>query len=196
MKSTVSVTAIAGGIGSGKSVVCKIVKAMGFLVYDCDSRAKHLMDNSSEIKHQLARRFGSEVIRDNGEINRRRLSSIVFADGEALEALNSIVHGAVRHDLRAWIARHSNRGRLFVETAILYPSRLDTIVDDCWEVEAPRELRICRASVRDKCNPAQIESRIASQENYVIEQEQIPTYIVVNDDIRPLLPQIENLLKV
>lgn len=168
---------------------------MGFPVYDCDSRAKHLMDHSSEIKHQLAKRFGAGVLLADGVINRRRLSSIVFTNGDALEALNSIVHGAVRHDLRAWIARHSNCRRLFVETAILYPSRLDTIVDDCWEVEAPRDIRIRRAVVRDSSEPAQIESRIASQESYVIEQEHIPTSKVVNDDVRPLLPQIENLLK-
>lgn len=129
--------AICGGIGSGKSVVCRIVAAMGHEVYDCDSRAKEIMDCSAEIKNAIACRVHREAIAPDGSIDRRRLGEIVFSDAEALARLNSIVHAAVREDLALWAARRPGK-LLFVETAILYQSGLDAMVDEVWDVEAPQ----------------------------------------------------------
>ena len=113
------ITVIAGGIGSGKSTVARVVRAMGYEVYDCDSRAKNLMDSSSEIHSALAAEISPDVVTD-GKINRSRLSELVFSDPVLLETLNRIVHTHVKEDIRRWMsqrARFARNGRLFIEPA-------------------------------------------------------------------------------
>ena len=97
------VTGIVGGIGAGKSVVSRILKAMGYPVYDTDSWAKRIMDTDSEIHRDLCRLINPEAVVD-GVINRRLLSDVVFADKSLLTTLNSIVHGKVLSHLDRWIS--------------------------------------------------------------------------------------------
>lgn len=183
--------AISGGIGSGKSVVSEILSAMGYAVYDCDSEAKRLMDTSREIKKRISREISCDAVVDD-VINRTLLGNIVFNDRKALETLNAIVHDAVRKDLQLW--RESHRCRLcFVETAILYQSRIDGMVDEVWEVEAPADVRVERVMKRNGLSREQVEARIASQE-FVPERYHDNTRRVTNDGCQAVLPQIERLL--
>lgn len=187
-------TAITGGIGSGKSIVSKILGAMGYPVYDCDSRAKLLMDRDEEIKKALCSEIHADCVRADGSINRGRLSEIVFGDAEALGRLNAIVHAAVRSDLKRWCRENIGSERLFVETAILYQSGLDVMVDDVWDVDAPTELRIERVMARNSFSRQQVEARISAQDSYVPARLHPMVFSIINDGCIPLLPQIENLL--
>jgi dephospho-CoA kinase len=187
-----TIISITGGIGSGKSVVSKILLTLGYSVYDCDSRAKSLMDNSDEIKAEIAQQISSEVVKD-GSINRPLLASIVFADKQKLSRLNSIVHTHVKRDLTAWAERKADAKIVFVETAILYGSGLHQVVDCDWRVIAPEEVRIARVIDRNKATREQVKQRIASQaqeESY----RHISTLQIVNDNETPLLPQILELV--
>ncbi len=186
------IISITGGIGSGKSVVSKILLTLGYSVYDCDSRAKSLMDNSDEIKAEIAQQISSKVVKD-GSINRPLLASIVFADKQQLSKLNSIVHTHVKRDLTAWAERQADAKIVFVETAILYGSGLHQVVDCDWRVIAPEEVRIARVINRNKATREQVKQRIASQaqeESY----RHISTLQIVNDNQTPLLPQILELV--
>ncbi|MCM1451561.1 MAG: dephospho-CoA kinase [Clostridium sp.] len=187
------VVAITGGIGSGKSVVCRILEAMGYKVYDCDSRAKWLMDNSEEIKASLCRMIHPEVVAD-GAINRTLLSKIVFSDAEKLRALNAISHGAVREDISRWIASHQHEDWLFIETAILYQSGLDRVVAQVWDVEAPEDVRIERVMKRSGLTASEVAARIRSQE-FTPEKEHPSVKRIVNDGKESLLLQLHVLLK-
>lgn len=187
-----SLTAISGGIGSGKSVVAHIVAAMGYDVYDCDLRARALME-SAAIREALAEEFGSEIFDDSGTLIRPALAAIVFADGERLQALNAITHAAVRADLTSWAEAHSG-GRAFVETAILYQSGLDKMVGRVWEVVAPRHLRISRVVARNGLTESEVIARIESQDNYTPSSPHPVVSTILNDGFHPLLPQIEALL--
>lgn len=190
------VIAITGGIGSGKSVVSRILAAMGYPVYDCDSRAKALMDADKVIKRRLVEEISETTVDAEGVIDRRELSRIVFADALMLERLNAIVHAAVRADLLVWTESLGER-LSFVETAILYQSGLNRIVDEEWEVTAPTDIRIARVMKRNSCTRAQVEARIASQAYDIPENEPRPRRtVVVNDGITPLLPRIVSLLGV
>ena len=95
---------VTGGIGSGKSVVCRFLRILGYSVYDSDERAKMLMDSSASIKSALVAEFGADVCID-GVWDRRRLAEIVFADAMALNRLNAIVHPAVKSDFKEWCER-------------------------------------------------------------------------------------------
>ncbi|MEZ3591170.1 MAG: dephospho-CoA kinase [Muribaculaceae bacterium] len=186
------ITAITGGIGCGKSVVSRILSTMGYSVYDCDSRAKALMDESDEIKGRIASEISKDAVCD-GVICRKVLSEIVFNDSEALKILNGIVHSAVRDDVSAWA--HGIGGRVWVETAILYESGLHRFADDAWEVIAPVELRVERVMRRNGLSYDEVLSRVNSQ-GLLVPDEKIPTREIVNDGCMPLLPQINALLKI
>ena len=190
-----TLTAITGGIGSGKSVVSRILRILGFPVYDCDSRAKALMDADEIIKQQIINDIDRETIASDGSIDRRRLASIVFADAEKLAALNAIVHSAVRLDIRRWADRHDCR-HIFVETAILFQSGLNETVSDEWRVCAPDETRIQRVMKRNSLSREEVEARIASQ-IYVLEAGMRipPLHEIINDDIHAVIPQIQSLLR-
>ena len=185
-------TAITGGIGAGKSVVSAILTAMGYPVYDCDSRAKALMDADTEIHVALCRLIHPRCVID-GVIDRPLISSIVFADAAKLQQLNGIVHAAVRADLAEWRIANASAPRLFVETAILTESALHTIVDDVWEVVAPQQLRISRVMARNNIPAEAVKARIAAQRPLPAD---LPNLIhqLHNDNLHPLLPQIEALL--
>ena len=182
--------AISGGIGAGKSVVCRIVNAMGYQVYDCDIRAKEIMDESDEIKKAIATEIDADAVTGN-IINRKRLSEVVFSDRLALQTLSAIVHRHVCEDISEW---RTNKEISFVETAILYESGLDRMVDEVWWVSAPTELRVERVMRRNGMSRAQVLDRINSQQYYDVETPHKNIREIINDGVIPILPQIEALI--
>lgn len=190
--SSTRLIAITGGIGSGKSIISDILRAMGHKVYDCDTRAKALMDTDESIKNDLIDLISIDAVRSDRTIDRKLLSEIVFNDPDALSRLNSIVHKAVRADLRRWRDTSSDK-TVWVETAILYASRLDREVDEVWEVTAPTELRVQRVMKRNSMSREQVLARISSQSTTAAQLHPL-TKAIVNDGVEPVLPQILSLL--
>ncbi len=202
---------VAGGIGCGKSVVCKMLASMGFAVYDCDSRAKAIMDESCDIIDGIASEICREAIVENGGkriIDRKRLAAEVFRDIDKLNKLNGLVHQAVKSDILRWRDdmgmcdyRH---GVVFVETALLRQSGLDMMADEVWEVTAPLETRVQRAMRRDKSDRECVEARIRSQEMTSRERDVVDNgfepqalaevRVIENDGLTPVLPQVISLL--
>jgi dephospho-CoA kinase len=181
------IIAITGGIGAGKSVVSAVLKIAGYGVYDCDQRAKELMNFSPAIRQALVEHFGSEIYL-NGTINRQLLSNIIFNDSSALAFVNSVVHPAVRADIKEWTTKQ-HRMPAFVETAILKEGGLDAIVDEVWNVTAPLETRISRVMRRNATTRDKVLERIATQHDHV-ECPGTRVIEIVNDDTTALLPQI------
>lgn len=190
--SSTRLIAITGGIGSGKSIISDILRAMGHKVYDCDTRAKALMDTDESIKNDLIDLISIDAVRNDRTIDRKLLSEIVFNDPDALSRLNSIVHKAVRADLRRWRDTSSDK-TVWVETAILYASRLDREVNEVWEVTAPTELRVQRVMKRNSMSREQVLARISSQSTTATQLHPL-TKAIVNDGVEPVLPQILSLL--
>lgn len=191
------IIAISGGIGCGKSLVSKILTCFGYLVYDCDYNAKYLMNNDNVIKKQISDRIYSKAITSDGFIDRKILSDIVFNNAEKLEILNSIVHTSVKNDIIRWIDNHSCNKKLFIETAILYQSGLDKIVDEVWEVEASTETRIKRVIKRNGITEKDVKARIKSQEITRGQSQHNNIKTIINDgNSTPILPQIYNLINI
>lgn len=184
-----SLTAITGGIGAGKSVVSAMLTAMGYDVFDCDIEAKKIMDSDTSIKSRLKTEIHAETVRHDGSIDRQRISSVVFSDKAKLQILNDIVHGAVRRRINTWATEHRANSHLFVETAILYQSGLDKMVDDVIEVIAPDEIRIMRVVRRNNCDEAQVAARISAQQ-FVPQTRHKHINEIINDDKLPVLPQL------
>lgn len=182
--------AIIGGIGSGKSVVSQILRVMGFPVYDCDSEAKRLMDNSSKIKSKIVDTFGEESL-INGQLNRPYLSTVVFGHPEKLKQLNNIVHPEVHLDFEHWVAE-CKTSAVFVETAILFESGMDAFVDEIWMVDAPEEVRVARVVKRNGLPVEQVKARIRSQK--IISETNLPLFKIDNIGKVALLPQVDRLI--
>lgn len=186
---------ITGGIGSGKSVVCRLLAMLDLPIYDSDCRAKWLMNNSSVLRERLQERFGNDIFGEGG-LQRKVLAERVFSDREALAALDAIVHPAVAEDFLSWTAEREAEGAEVVglESAILFSSGFDRFVDRCVAVVAPDELRVARAAQRDRASEEQVRARIASQmaQNEVAERAD---YVVVNDEQSMLWPQVLRLIE-
>lgn len=188
-----TVIAIEGGIGCGKSTVCAIVAAMGYPVYDCDTQAKVLMDRDESISQAIAEKIGRQCVNHDGSINRPALSDTVFSSPDKLETLNAIVHGAVRTHLASWIGSSHDKV-IFVETAILYQSGLDRMVDEVWHVDAPAKVRLQRVMKRNGLTARQVKARMDAQDAYRPERIHPAVHTIVNDGLTPVLPRVEQLL--
>ena len=153
--------AICGGIGSGKSTVCEMFAAQGVAVYDSDSRAKALMNESEPLRKAIVEAFGEECYAE-GVLNRQYLASRVFSSEQQLAQLNAIVHPVVKEDFLRW-AEVQEGDYCILESAILFESGFDELVDKTVAVLAPTPLRVERAMKRDGANREQIEARMKAQ---------------------------------
>lgn len=153
---------ITGGIGCGKSTVCRLFAQKGVGVYDSDSEARRLMNTDGALRSALCERFGGEIYR-SGELDRKALAARVFSDAEALNDLNRLVHPVVERDFGQWCAQRQEEDYVVMESAILFESGLEHMVDHTVAVLAPEALRVERAARRDGCDPELIRRRIAAQ---------------------------------
>ena len=182
--------AITGGIGSGKSTVCRALSEIsGAPIYDSDSRAKEIMATHPEVRSDLIGLFGEEVF-EGGVLNRPLIASQVFGNEKKLQRLNAIVHPRVVADFELWA--ESQRGEyVILESALLFTSPLVGHYDLAVVVDAPIELRIARCVARDGATAEQIRRRIESQ--MPAEEMRARADLVVEADGRDLRPAVEEL---
>lgn len=182
---------ITGGIGSGKSVVSRILRCNGFVVYDCDTEAKRLMTEDLDLKEALKSQIGPEVYEKDGNLNRRFLSKKIFYDLNVRKKVNNLVHTAVFRDIQQEIDRHKEI--FFVESAILATSSLTELCQEIWLVESPLSERIRRIINRDGLEEEEINRRIESQECEFEAIEKLKPIVLENDDHTSLLVEIRKL---
>ena len=178
--------AITGGIGSGKSYVCRLLAGRGIAIYDCDEAAKRLMRTSDELKHRLCALIGSDAYDDEERLNKPRVAQFLLASEANARAIDGIVHPAVADDFLQ--SRYD-----WMECAILYESGFERLVDRVIVVTAPEEVRISRIMVRDGISREKAREWIARQ----WPQENVrrkADYEIVNDGKQPLDTQIENII--
>ena len=171
---------ITGGIGSGKSVIAKQLREMGYAVYDTDSEAKRLIVEDAHVREQMEQLFGEEVYRD-GVYQTAVVAQRVFADKSLLFRLNAIVHPAIRTDIEDWLLENGGRDSEvnFIECAILYQAGFDTLCDKVVAVTAPEDIRLERVIARDHSTMDKVRARMRAQN---AEQDLLRANIVVNND--------------
>ena len=182
---------VTGGIGSGKSYVCRLLAQRWQLpVYDCDSAAKMLMVSSPRIRQQLQELVGDDVYDAGGQLNKGVMSRYLFADAAHVKAVNAIVHPAVKDDFEQWASQQT--GDVVMESAILVEAGFAKAVDCLVVVEAPLALRIQRAMARDGATEEQVRARVRHQ----MTAEQLRAYadIVIVNDGRDLLSQLSPIV--
>lgn len=188
------VIGVTGGIGSGKSVVCRICRLLGLSVYDCDTRARTLMTESRKLRLFLTNLLGAEVYDADGCLNRCYMATRIFSDDNLRVAVNHEVHAAVREDFARW-CEESKCETLVIEAAVMTSSGLADVVDEIWHVTAPEETRIERACSRDDSDVESVTVRIEAQKAEYLSLPPQKTHVIVNDGVEPLLPRIQKLLR-
>ncbi len=183
---------ITGGIGSGKSTVCRLFALMGIPVYDADSRAKALMTTNASLVKSVKKYFGAEVYDNDGNLNRKLLGSIVFNDKKKLNLLNSLVHPVVQKDHEQWHRKQKNCPFTIKEAALLFESgsykKLDLIIT----ITAPLPLRIERAMKRDHATRKEIMARLKKQWTDA-QRKKAADFIISNDERDSLIQKVEVL---
>ena len=182
---------ITGGIGSGKTTVCKIFESLGIPVYYADDRAKWLMRNDPDLRAGIEHLFGPEAYDEQGNLNRQHIAAVAFDDPEKLSALNSLVHPAVFLDADRWNAEQEAAGAPYTikEAALIFESGSYRFLDKVITVYAPKEVRLRRVMDRDGAKRADIEARMDKQ---LPEEEKMSRsdFVIFNDGSRPLIKQV------
>ncbi len=183
---------ITGGIGSGKTYVCNIIKAMGYPVYDCDSAAKKLMVESIQIIRSLTDIIGAAAYLEDGTLNKVVIAQFLFKNQDNANKINAIVHPVVKEDFLQWASEQRSE-LVFMESAILFESGFNSIVDRTIAICAPIEIRIQRAMQRDNTGRKQIEDRIQRQMSDE-KCKALADYLIENDGKANIESQINNIL--
>ncbi|WP_420317484.1 dephospho-CoA kinase [Ekhidna sp.] len=139
---------ITGGIGSGKTTVCKIFEVLGAKTYYADERAKALMESDQELISEIKSMFGDEAYSD-GKLDRKYIAKRAFNDQSLLERLNNLVHPAVGRDVSVWKKQQSDSPFLLKEAALLFETGSYKLLDKNILITAPEDLRIKRVIKRD-----------------------------------------------
>lgn len=184
--------AITGGIGSGKSYVSALLEKRGIPVYNADNESKRLTAENAEIRCGLVSLLGEEVYAE-GVLNKPVLASYLFANAENAARVNAIIHPCVKKDFKQWMEMHAERELVALESAILYESGFDDVVDSVLMVYAPKELRLKRAMLRDAASREQIEARMNAQMDDE-EKRRKADFVVYNDGTLPLEEQLTSVI--
>jgi dephospho-CoA kinase len=182
---------ITGGIGSGKSTVCKVFKVLGIPVFNADEEARRLMQEDKNLVEKIKELFGEEAFL-NEKLNRAKLAAMVFENKDLLQKLNALVHPAVGKEFFRWAAKQTDQPYVIKEAAILFESNAHRGLDYVITVSAPEKLRIERIMQRDGVSAEQVKQRMKNQwpERKKV---QLADFVVVNDDKKMVLPQVMRL---
>jgi dephospho-CoA kinase len=185
------IVALTGGIGAGKSLAAQYFSELGARVVDADQLARVAIERGSEGFDEVILRFGEEITR-NGDIDRKALAEIIFADPKAKEDLEAIIHPRVR-ELFAEVVADLNQDEILIyEIPLLAETASAKNFDLVITVEADLEIRKERLRKRGMFI-SEIERRIATQASRE-ERIALADYVIINDgDVDGLLRAVENL---
>jgi dephospho-CoA kinase len=186
MALTIGVT---GGIGSGKSTVCKVFEILGVPIFKADDTARLVLDNHEPLKQAIISRFGKDIYLPDGRLDRKKMASVIFNDPMLLSQVNQLVHPVVRELYNEWLIHHKTSAYIVHEAAILFESGFYKMMDYIIVVTASEEERIGRLMKRDGMTETMIRDRMKNQWQ---EEEKIKLadLIIENNNTRLIVPEI------
>ncbi len=182
---------LTGGIGSGKTVVARLLETMGCVLYNSDERAKELYFDAG-VKAKVLALLGAEAYSEKGELNKAYVSEKVFSDKRLLQQLNGIIHPAVKNDFENFTERFSSQ-IIIKESAILFETGIYKDLEATILVTAPLDEKIRRVMVRNQLTKEEVEKRMQAQ--WTDEQKiHLADYVIGNADNQALIPQALEIL--
>lgn len=183
---------ITGGIGSGKTVVSRLLEIMDIPVFYADSEAKKITATSPVIRKKLTAAFGTALYK-NGTFDKAYFATIIFNDKKALEQANAIIHPEVGIAFEHWAERQKQM-LVAMEAAILFESGFDKHMDRIITVVAPVEIRTHRVMERDNVSKEQVQARMSNQFTDE-EKAKLANYVIINDGNHSVISQTVHILQ-
>jgi dephospho-CoA kinase len=183
---------ITGGIGAGKTTVCKIFEELGAKVIYADELAKEIMENDESLKKKIKKIFGEKSY-IGGKLNRKFIADIIFSSDEKRKLLESIVHPAVIKRILSDLKKIADEGKynfVIVEAALIFESSFDKELDYVLVVDADDEIKIKRIMERDKCSKEEVLKRMRAQLDSKIKRELADMVIINDGDIDELRKKV------
>ncbi|WP_428657436.1 dephospho-CoA kinase [Runella sp.] len=184
---------ITGGIGSGKSIVCRIFAALGVPVYSADDRAKWLLNHDPKLKNAVTELLGLESYLPDGTYNRPWVAGQVFQNPSLLQKLNAIVHPRVGEDTAEWMKCNAAAPYVVKEAAIMAKAGQNNALDKVIVVHAPADLRVARVLQRDPQRSEKEVRDIIARQISDEERHKIADHVIYNDESQLLIPQVWKL---
>lgn len=180
-------------MGSGKSIVCHLLRLHGIPVFDADKEAKYLNDTSHRIREALTRHFGDDLYKE-GKLDRKKLAALIFDDQQKLLLTNSIIHPVLAEHFLEWCKQREHLSVVAIDAAVLFEAGFEQYVDQVITVYAPEEIRIERVMARDRVEKSLVQARMQHQ---IPEQEkcQRAHHVIHNDGRHSLIQQVSELLE-
>ena len=185
--------AITGGIGSGKSYVSSLLEERGIPIYNADLESKRLTVQDEGIRKELVALLGEDIYQ-GATLNKPLLASYLFANSDNAVKVNSIIHPRVKDDFRRWVESQKDVPLVGLESAILYESGFDDVVDQVVMVYAPEAVRLQRTMKRDNATEEQVRARMSAQMDDE-EKRSKAGFVLMNDGIMPLDVQLDDLVR-
>lgn len=192
MKSVLRI-GVTGGIGSGKSLVCRVFTSLGIPVYLADDRAKWLTEHDPILRADITRVLGSMAYDTLGRYNRSWVASQVFSNPALLQQLNAVIHPRVRADTADWVAQQTHAPYVIKEAALMKGASPESGIDQVVVVESPLTVRTQRVLKRDAHRTLDDIQRIIDNQISDEQRRQLADHVLFNDDSQLLLPQIWHL---
>jgi dephospho-CoA kinase len=183
---------ITGGIGAGKTTVCKIFEELGAKVIYADELAKEIMENDESLKKKIKKIFGEKSY-IGGKLNRKFIADIIFSSDEKRKLLESIVHPAVIKRILSDLKKIADEGKynfVIVEAALIFESGFDKELDYVLVVDADDEIKIKRIMERDKFSKEEVLKRMRAQLDSKIKKELADMVIINDGDIDELRKKV------
>ena len=191
------VIGLTGGIGTGKTEVCRIVQELGAALINADQVGHEAYTPHSEAWQEVVKAFGDGILAEGGEIDRRKLGAIVFADADQLARLNGIMHPRMADIVRGKLRVLESQGTkvAVVEAAVLFEAGWDSLVHEVWTTESPEDDVVARLQERNGFAPEEIRKRIASQMSSVERAGRANEVINNSGDLEGLESAVKDLWK-
>lgn len=183
---------ITGGIGSGKSTVCKVLEILGNKIYYADDRAKWLMENHLPLANKIKALFGEESFK-NQQLDRPYIAQKAFTNPEKLQSLNEAVHPMVAEDLMQWVMSNKDEKMLFNEAALLFEAGSYKKMNYTILVTAPEEVRLQRVLARDSHRTVSAIKEIMNKQMKDEEKLPLADFVINNDGKSSLIKQVMNV---
>ncbi len=190
---------VTGGIGSGKSVVCRVFAALGAPVYEADARAKWLTDHDPLLRADIISLLGPEAYTaplpdgEPGRYNRAWVAARVFSDPLLLARLNALIHPRVLADTDRWVNQHTGVPYVIKEAALMRAAGDQNSLNKVIVVTAPVALRIARIRQRDPQRSEAAIRDIMARQISDDERLRLADYVVQNDETKLIVPQVVRL---
>ncbi|MCI9596308.1 MAG: dephospho-CoA kinase [Firmicutes bacterium] len=192
------VIGLTGGIGAGKSTVSAYLQTKGFVIIDADQIARQVTAPGSPLLAELGREFGTDILTEEGGLDRKTLAAIVFADVEKRKKLDSLTHGRIiqriQEQMETYEATGIHRG-IIIDAPLLFETGLNEKCQKTWLVTAKQDIRITRVCARDGMTAAEVAARIRNQMDDEEKKKRADRIIDNSGTIEELKQQIQELIE-